>query len=134
MARSASAVIHDGKGKVLLGRRSLSKAFAPGLWETIGGQIEEGESALETLHREVAEELGGHVVLADVKFLGRYQFHSELGELESEVFTVRISGTPTPSPEDFEELRWVDQPEALALDFCVNCRERVVDFYAQIRT
>lgn len=53
---SASALIEDESGRLLLGRR----AYEPnaGLWDAIGGFIEEGEDPLEALRREVREETG----------------------------------------------------------------------------
>jgi 8-oxo-dGTP diphosphatase len=53
---SASALIADDAGRLLLGRR----AFEPnaGMWDSIGGFIEEGEDPLVALEREVLEETG----------------------------------------------------------------------------
>lgn len=50
------AVIVDGEGRVLLGRR----AFEPhvGRWDLPGGFLHEGEDPLAALHREVHEETG----------------------------------------------------------------------------
>lgn len=44
-------------GKVLLERRSLHKESDPGLLTIPGGHIEEGESQVEALYREISEEL-----------------------------------------------------------------------------
>jgi 8-oxo-dGTP diphosphatase len=50
------AVIVDGEGRVLLGRR----AFEPhvGCWDLPGGFLHEAEDPLAALHREVREETG----------------------------------------------------------------------------
>ena len=53
---AVAALIVDDAGRLLLGRR----AFEPdvGLWDTIGGFLDENEDAVAALHREVLEETG----------------------------------------------------------------------------
>ena len=51
-------------GHVLLERRRQDKAVDPGLIMVPGGHVEEGESHLQTLQREVREELGIEPVAA----------------------------------------------------------------------
>ena len=59
IAVSASATIpDDAGGRLLLARRGLSKSIDPGLWETIGGKLESGESPESCLERELREEVG----------------------------------------------------------------------------
>ena len=45
-------------GRYLLLRRSDTRDFAPGHWETGSGRLEQGEGFLEALRRESREELG----------------------------------------------------------------------------
>jgi 8-oxo-dGTP diphosphatase len=44
--------------RVLLGQRSGTRAFYPGVWDMFGGHVEPGEQHHETLVRELQEELG----------------------------------------------------------------------------
>lgn len=44
--------------KILLGQRSATRAFYPGVWDVFGGHVEPGEQLHETLVRELQEELG----------------------------------------------------------------------------
>jgi NADH pyrophosphatase NudC (nudix superfamily) len=55
-APTVSAVVRDDRGRILLARR----AFDPGagLWDLLGGFMDEGEEPLETLRRELLEETG----------------------------------------------------------------------------
>lgn len=46
------------QGKMLLLRRSLQDDIDPGIWETVGGKIEFGETMQEALRREIREETG----------------------------------------------------------------------------
>jgi 8-oxo-dGTP diphosphatase len=67
-AATASAVLVDEQGRVLLARRTNDPGA--GLWDLLGGFIEEGEKALAALHREVKEETGFEI--EPLEFLGGY--------------------------------------------------------------
>jgi 8-oxo-dGTP diphosphatase len=67
-APTASAVILDGVGRVLLARRAVDPGA--GLWDLIGGFIDEGEDPLDALQREVREELS--VDVEPGEYLGAY--------------------------------------------------------------
>ena len=54
---SASFVVHDGKGRVLLQKRGAGARDENGRWDVGGGAIEFGESIDETVRREIKEEL-----------------------------------------------------------------------------
>ncbi|HSB01715.1 MAG TPA: NUDIX hydrolase [Anaerolineales bacterium] len=49
-------IIHSDR--ILLGKRSSSRAFYPNVWDVFGGHIEPGEQPDQTLVREIQEELG----------------------------------------------------------------------------
>lgn len=53
----AVGVILDSSGRVLLARRP-ARAHQGGLWEFPGGKVDNGESVLAALARELSEELG----------------------------------------------------------------------------
>jgi 8-oxo-dGTP diphosphatase len=52
----AALIVHSQK--ILLGQRSASRAFYPGIWDMFGGHVEPGEQLEQTLVRELQEELG----------------------------------------------------------------------------
>jgi 8-oxo-dGTP diphosphatase len=58
-----AAVIERPDGAFLLAQRPAGKVYA-GYWEFPGGKVELGESNLDSLRRELAEELGIDVVIA----------------------------------------------------------------------
>lgn len=86
-----AACVVEGN-KLLLGKRSPTRRFYPGVWDVFGGHLEAGESREAALRRELREELG--IVLTEWRFLltvdepngaengaGQYHFFSgyELG-------------------------------------------------------
>ncbi len=52
------ALVHDGRGRIFVQRRSDSRALYPGCWDVVGGHAEPGEGVVEALRREIAEETG----------------------------------------------------------------------------
>ncbi len=62
---SVSAVIRNGRGRVLLGRRADN-----GQWGLPGGNVEIGESVTEAILREVREETG--LAVAVTRLVGVY--------------------------------------------------------------
>ena len=55
-APAVCALVVDDDGRVLLGRRAHDPA--KGLWDVLGGFMDEGEQTFETLRRELREETG----------------------------------------------------------------------------
>jgi 8-oxo-dGTP diphosphatase len=60
----AVGILLKPNGDVLLGCRPEGKPYA-GYWEFPGGKVEAGESVLEALQREFAEEIGVQVLQAE---------------------------------------------------------------------
>lgn len=59
---SVKAVIHDGRGRILLQKRDDDAAIIePGRWGLFGGLVEAGETPENALTRELHEELGSRV-------------------------------------------------------------------------
>jgi mutator protein MutT len=103
---TASAVVGDDEGRVLLSRRAHDP-FA-GKWDLPGGFLEEGEHPLDCVMRELREEAG--IGLADPKLLGiwidRYEYKRRLVATLNLYYSARIGeGTPEPA-DDVTELRW----------------------------
>ncbi|MDP3974681.1 MAG: 8-oxo-dGTP diphosphatase [Candidatus Jorgensenbacteria bacterium] len=93
--------------RVLLGMKK--RGFGAGRWNGFGGILQEGETIMQALMREMEEEVG--VIPADPEKVGiiDFRFHNKPGEvLEVHIFrTTRFSGEPTESkemrPQWFEE-------------------------------
>ena len=59
----AVAAVIRREGNLLAMRRAQTKDAGPGLWETLSGRVEVGETPLETVKREILEECGLGVAL-----------------------------------------------------------------------
>ena len=79
---SGAFVCHDGKGRVLLHKRSKNCRDEQGRWDNGGGSHEFGATIEETIRREIKEEYGADA--SNLKFLKVYDLHRKLSD-----------GTPT---------------------------------------
>ncbi len=61
----AACVLLDGDGRLLIAKRPAGRSLA-GLWEFPGGKVEDGETPEGALVRELAEELGIDIAVADL--------------------------------------------------------------------
>jgi isopentenyldiphosphate isomerase len=115
---SGSHVLHpvvhlhiiDQYSQVYLQRRSLSKRLLPGYWDTaVGGHVSYGESILEALFRETAEEIG--LTAFNPVALGAYIWETERDN--EYVFVHALVGHPDlhPNVAEVSEGRWWSIPE-----------------------
>jgi NAD+ diphosphatase len=103
---TASALVLDDEGRVMLSRRGIDPAA--GKWDFPGGFVEEGEHPVECLHRELREEAG--IGLRDTEFLGVFMDWYDTGQATVSTlnlyWTARIAdGAPDPR-DDVDELRF----------------------------
>lgn len=108
---TASAVVGDDEGRVLLSKRAHDPAA--GKWDLPGGFLEEGEHPLACLERELREE--ARVELSVERLLGiwidRYEYKRRIVATLNIYYGARIAhGTPTPA-DDVLELRWFSPAE-----------------------
>jgi ADP-ribose pyrophosphatase YjhB (NUDIX family) len=110
-APAASALVVDDAGRILLGRR----AYEPdaGLWDLLGGFLEEGEPPLDGLHRELLEETALEVEAGP--FLGAFVDTYGDGDGATSVLNLVwkarvVAGEPRPA-DDVSELRWFELDE-----------------------
>lgn len=107
-APTASGLVLDSEGRVLLARRAGEPG--KGLWDLLGGFVDEGEEALATLRRELREETGlGVAEVGD--FLGAIpDTYGEGGPATLNLYwAVRLEdGRPAPA-DDVAALEWVSR-------------------------
>ena len=100
------ALVRDGR--VLLGHRRPDKQAYPDVWDLPGGVMEAGESELETLVRELREELGVEVAVESATHLCRVSVVPVDEPALLSAWLVRAwDGTPSnTAPEEHDELAW----------------------------
>ncbi|HLE54943.1 MAG TPA: NUDIX hydrolase [Thermoplasmata archaeon] len=106
---SAGGLIHDGQGRVLLLRHVPAKGWGDA-WLTPGGRLEEGETVLDGLRREVREEVG--LELREPLLTRIIQQNLTDGERVRHgyfaQFVARATSTNPQPGADVRETRWFD--------------------------
>jgi ADP-ribose pyrophosphatase YjhB (NUDIX family) len=107
-APTASAIILDDGGRVLLARRAAEPGR--GFWDLLGGFIDEDEAPLDALRREIDEEIA--VEVEPREFVGGFadRYGEDGPPTVNFYWTARVRGEPDPSGE-IAELRWFDRDE-----------------------
>jgi 8-oxo-dGTP diphosphatase len=88
----AVGILIDDAGRVLVTRRAPG-AHQGGLWEFPGGKLEEGETLLEALTRELSEELGVRVETTEPLMVLEHDYGDKQVRLDIHRVT-RWSGEP----------------------------------------
>jgi ADP-ribose pyrophosphatase YjhB (NUDIX family) len=115
-APCASALVEDGAGRLLLARRAV-EPFS-GMWDAIGGFLEEGEHPLDGLRREVLEETG--LTVEPEGFLGAWM--DDYGDAPEApvtlnlLWTARVTAGEPVAADDVAELRWFAPDELPGAD------------------
>ena len=108
MLRIAAAIVTDADGRSLLVRKAGTTHFMQP-----GGKIEDGESAVDALTRELSEEIGVALDVASAEYLGLFRAEAANEDdtvVLAAVFAMSVDGEVAASGE-IEELRWVDDPD-----------------------
>jgi 8-oxo-dGTP diphosphatase len=107
----AAGVIHRD-GAYLVTRRPDGTHLA-GFWEFPGGKCEPGETLATCLEREILEELGCDVVVAEELLSVVHAYSHRVVELHFFRCTLRQD----PRPLLGQEIRWADHADLRTLDF-----------------
>ncbi len=121
----SAIIIRNSDNKIFITKRSKNKEFSPGKWETVGGRIEENETCLQALIREIKEEINSDV--ESFEFFRDYYFDNRVFK----TFIVKLKEEPNPNKEDFDDFGWFSRDEINNLDFAIDCKQRIEDFFNQ---
>ena len=103
------AFIVNGKGEVLLVKRSSNAKNEKGKWEAPGGEVEFGETLEHALHRELQEELGISVEIIEQFPTRDHILLEEKQHWVPTTFLVRLKKRQVPKimePEKHDEIGW----------------------------
>jgi len=118
----AAGVLQDDQGRVLVAQRPAGKAQA-GAWEFPGGKVAAGETPLQGLVRELAEELGVAVCLA--RHLVRYSHDYPDKRVHLYIWKVLLwHGQPT--GVEGQPLAWLNTRDLMAHGL-LPADERIVE-------
>jgi len=120
-----NALIKNKEGKFLIIKRNKNEIAYPDKWAFPGGKVERGQSIMDTLRREVLEEVGLEIedykkYLKDFTFI-RPDGHNVVGFC----FLVKAKlGKVTLSP-DFDDFKWISPEELKKYDHIEGMEEEV---------
>ncbi|GAA1688425.1 NUDIX domain-containing protein [Microbacterium sediminicola] len=126
IVRVSAAVVVDEDGRALVVRKRGARVF-----QQPGGKPDPGETPLETVVREVAEETGIHASPADFVPLGRF---SEVAANEpdhqvvADAFLLRVEGVDATSTNEIEELRWLREEDVEHTPLAPLSRNHLIRF------
>jgi DNA polymerase III epsilon subunit-like protein/8-oxo-dGTP pyrophosphatase MutT (NUDIX family) len=129
--RVAAGILTDSDGRTLLVRKRGTTSFMQA-----GGKIEQGESALDALRRELREELGLELDPDHTEYLG--SFRAEAANepntvIRAEVFALTTDGMVGATGE-IEELLWIETANPPGVDLAPLTRDTVLPLWASRRS
>jgi 8-oxo-dGTP diphosphatase len=119
------ASLFDAAGRILLVRQAYGSCH----WTTPGGRVEEGESPVGALEREVLEEIACEVRIAHLIGVYAKPYRDDL-VLSFAVTLVR--GTPQPCPPEVSDIAFFAKDD-LPPEVAFNSRVRLEDAFQHCR-
>jgi 8-oxo-dGTP diphosphatase len=103
--------------KILLAKRADDRPFYPGVWDIIGGHSEPNETPVDTLTRELREEIGITPRIFEQIAVLPEPRPAEYGDARYHVFVVRAwdGGEPRLMDAEHSKLHWMSVADALAM-------------------
>lgn len=123
---ASNGFILDKKGKLLLLKRSLDDEAFPGNWELPGGGVDSGETAEDSLMREIKEECGLSINVLDYLITSTFSIGEDI-EVSEDTFLCEVidDNFDVVLSNEHSEYKWVnvDRMEVELSDYI----ERVID-------
>ncbi len=121
-----TAFIKNTKGdKFLIVKRSAREIAYPSKWAFPGGKVEKGDSVMDTLKKECAEEVG--LEIEDHKeYLSDFTFiRPDNNNVVGFCFLVKAKSENVTISEDFEDFAWITPEELSQYDYIPGMEEEV---------
>jgi len=119
---AAKAFIVDEKGKLLLVKRSRKNSLKVGAWELPGGRLNPGENPFDGLKREVLEETGLGITIAEPLSIRHFK-RDEKQRITMLVFLC------SPNSQNLESVRLSSEHDAFEWISLENAKEKITDFF-----
>ena len=108
-------VVFDGAGRMLIQQRQPFKEGWPNLWDvTVGGSALAGESSTQAAEREVLEEIGLPLDLADACPVLTIFYDGGFDDVYIVIKEVDLAAL-TLQPEEVQAVRWANEEEVLCM-------------------
>lgn len=108
--RVAHVIVVNGKGELLLQKRSPKKDIQPGKWDTsVGGHLNMGEDYDAAARREMKEELG--IEEERIDFLYAYPLRNAIESENVRTYLCRYDGQIIFDPDEITEVRFWPEEE-----------------------
>lgn len=126
VVRVSAAVIVAADGRTLVVRKNGASVF-----QQPGGKPDPGESAMDAVLREVAEETGIRATAADLHPLGRFEeaAANEPGHrVVADAFLLPVAEAHACASAEIAELRWITEAEVAATPLAPLSRTHLIGF------
>lgn len=112
---TVKGIIRRGDGKILIVKRSAADDHKPGVWETVGGGVEEGVSPQAALKREITEEIGLEVKVGEP--FNVFNFVKDNGDKKIGItFLCDYLSGEVKLSEEHSDFQWIDPSDFKKFD------------------
>jgi 8-oxo-dGTP diphosphatase len=128
VTRFVAAAVFICKHRVLVLKRLGTDSELAGFWEIPGGHLEEGETVMQGLAREVAEETGLEIPESP-KYLGHFDYTNTKGQLITQInFGIWLEREAVLSKHpEHECYRWIYAAQLTALEVSEETRRTLLN-------
>lgn len=109
----------NGRGQILLEKRSMDKRYSPGKWAPLAGHVDSGEEIDDAACREAKEELGLDVTPADLVMMekGLLRKREENSRISRYYYLIcaKDAGEFVIQKEELTGVRWFDIDEVIRM-------------------
>ena len=130
MINTASAIIINADNKVLLQHRGTNAPRYPNTWSIWGGKIEEGETPMSAMIRELNEELAITVDENQLIFFKTYKNMESDDEKERHIFCLKDTGDFKYNLQEGDDFKFFSQAEIKTLNIVPKVGHILSDYFA----
>ena len=127
---AVKGVIRNGKGQILVLKRSDQDDHKPGVWETPGGGVDTEEAPQKALEREVMEETGLAIIVKEP--FNVFTFRKDTGEFKVGItFLCDFKEGEVKLSHEHTEYAWIDPKEFAKLVSVPSLHAEIANYAAK---